>query len=73
MKAPSGEESLATLEQQVNDLATLCEHLINANMALVERCDRMQEQQRDWRRESHKAQDAVERVLVQLRPYGGIE
>ena len=73
MKTPSGEASLATLEQQVNDLATLCENLISANLALVERCDRMQGQQRDWQRKNRKAQDAIERVLTQLRPHGGAE
>ena len=60
------------LEKQVDALASLCDHLINANQVLVKRCDQIQEQQRDWRRKNRKACTAVEQVLTQLKPYGGL-
>ena len=72
LKHPSVETAFAMLEQQVEALSTLCEHLVNANRALVKRCDQMQEQQRDGRRRNREARTAVGRVLTRLRPYGEI-
>lgn len=69
----SVEATLATLEQQVDTLTTLCERLVDANQVLVKRCDQMQEQQRDWRRKSHQARTAVEQVLAQLKPYSRLQ
>lgn len=73
LNKPSVEAALATLEQRVNTLATLCERLVNANQALVKRCDQMQEQQRDWHRKNRQARTAVEQVLAQLKPYSKLQ
>ena len=73
LKKPSVEAALASLEQQVDALATLCERLVSANQVLIERCDQMQEQQRDWRRKNRQACSAVEQVLAQLKPYSRIQ
>lgn len=73
LNKPSVETALATLEQQVDTLASLCERLVNTNQALVKRCDQMQAQQRDWRRQNRQARTAVEQVLAQLKPYSRLQ
>ena len=73
LKKPSVEVALASREQQVDALTTLCERLVSANQVLVKRCDQMQEQQRDWRRKNRQACSAVEQVLAQLKPYTRIQ
>lgn len=69
LKNSTVETALTTLEQQVDALTTLCERLVNANQVLIERCDQMQEQQRDWHRKNRQTRSAVEQVLTQLKPH----
>ena len=69
---PSAESALASLEQHVDALATLCEDLLEANRLLVQNCDQLEQQQLELRRKNRQARADVERILTQLRPYAEI-
>ena len=65
-------QALEELEAQVDTLVTLCNKLLKANDLLIKNQDQMRRQQNELRRKTQQARTTVERVLGQLKPYGGV-
>jgi len=68
--ASPADTALTALEQQVGELVSLCERLIEANQLLLKNCDELQQQQATLRRKNREARDAVEQIVSELKPLG---
>lgn len=68
---PSAEQVLASLEQQIGTLVSLCDQLLERNQLLAQNRDRLQRQHRELRRRNDEARAAIEGIVRRLRPYGG--
>lgn len=67
---PSAEQVLASLEQQIGTLVSLCDQLLETNQLLAQNRDRLQRRHRELRRRSDEARGVIEQAARRLRPYG---
>jgi len=64
------EQALASLEQRIGTLVSLCNRLLETNQLLAQNRDRLQRQHRELRRRNDAARDAIEKVVRRIKPYG---
>ena len=64
------EQALASLEQRIGTLVSLCNRLLETNQLLAQSRDRLQRQHRELRRRNDAARDAIEKVVRRIKPYG---
>ena len=64
------EQALASLEQRIGTLVSLCNRLLESNQLLAQNRDRLQRQHRELRRRNDAARDAIEKVVRRIKPYG---
>ena len=64
------EQALASLEQRIGTLVSLCNRLLETNQLLAQSRDRLQRQHRELRRRNDAARDVIEKVVRRIKPYG---
>ena len=64
------EQALASLEQRIGTLVSLCNRLLESNQLLAQNRDRLQRQHRELRRRNDAARDVIEKVVRRIKPYG---
>lgn len=64
------EQALASLEQRIGTLVSLCDRLLETNQLLAQNRDRLQRQHRELRRRNDAARAAIEKVVRRIKPYG---
>ena len=66
---PSAEHALATLEQQVGSLVSLCRKLMEANRTLIRDHTQLQARNHDLHRRNQQASTELEKFIRKIKSY----
>ena len=67
--ASSAERTLATLEQHVGSLVSLCRQLMEVNQTLIRDHTKLQARNHELRRKNEQASSEIEKFIRKLKSY----